>query len=124
MNDDAKRYTIHEEPLFGTLEVMDVQRLIDETDGPWVNWTLCRVNDSLIRLGVLHGEFHWHKHDDGDEFFLLLDGDFRIEFEDRTVELRSRQAFTVPKSVLHRPVVPRRSAALMIETAHAVPTGD
>jgi len=65
MNDDAKRYTIHEEPLFGTLEVMDVQRLIDETDGPWVNWTLCRVNDSLIRLGVLHGEFHWHKHDDG-----------------------------------------------------------
>jgi mannose-6-phosphate isomerase-like protein (cupin superfamily) len=117
-------YVIHEEPLFGTLEVMDVQRVIDETDEPWVNWTLCRVNDSLIRLGVLHGEFHWHKHDDEDEFFLLLDGDFRIELEDRTVELKPRQAFTVPKGVLHRPVVPERSAVLMIETAGVIPTGD
>jgi mannose-6-phosphate isomerase-like protein (cupin superfamily) len=124
MSDDATQYTIHEEPLFGTLEVMDVQRVIDETDEPWVNWTLCRVNDSLIRLGVLHGEFHWHKHDDEDEFFLLLDGDFRIELEDRTVELKPRQAFTVPKGILHRPVVPERSAVLMIETAGVVPTGD
>jgi mannose-6-phosphate isomerase-like protein (cupin superfamily) len=123
-NGDVTKYTIHDEPLFGTLEVMDVQRVIDETDEPWVNWTLCRVNDSLIRLGVLHGEFHWHKHDDEDEFFLLLDGDFRIELEDRTVELKPRQAFTVPKGVLHRPVVPERSAVLMIETAGVVPTGD
>ncbi len=124
MSDHATQYSIHEEPLFGTLEVMDVQRVIDETEEPWVNWTLCRVNDSLIRLGVLHGEFHWHKHDDEDEFFLLLDGDFRIELEDRTVELMPRQAFTVPKGVLHRPVVPQRSAVLMIETAGVVPTGD
>ncbi|MFL5798184.1 MAG: cupin domain-containing protein [Actinomycetota bacterium] len=124
MSEDATQYTIHEEPLFGTLEVMDVQRVIDETDEPWVNWTLCRVNDSLIRLGVLHGEFHWHKHDDEDEFFLLLDGDFRIELEDRRVELKPRQAFTVPKGVLHRPVVPERSAVLMIETAGVVATGD
>jgi mannose-6-phosphate isomerase-like protein (cupin superfamily) len=118
------QYTIHDEPLFGLLEVMDVQKVIDETDEPWVNWTLCRVNDSLIRLGVLHGEFHWHRHDDEDEFFLLLDGDFRIELEDRTVELKPRQAFTVPRGVLHRPVVPVRSAVLMIETAGVVPTGD
>ncbi len=124
MSDHATQYSIHEEPMFGTLEVMDVQRVIDETEEPWVNWTLCRVNDSLIRLGVLHGEFHWHKHDDEDEFFLLLDGDFRIELEDRTVELMPRQAFTVPKGVLHRPVVPQRSAVLMIETAGVVPTGD
>jgi mannose-6-phosphate isomerase-like protein (cupin superfamily) len=121
---DATQYTIHEDPLFGALEVMDVQRVIDETDQRWVNWTLCRVNDSLIRLGVLHGEFHWHKHDDEDEFFLLLDGDFRIELEGRTVALKPRQAFTVPKGVLHRPVVPERSAVLMIETAGVVPTGD
>jgi mannose-6-phosphate isomerase-like protein (cupin superfamily) len=118
------QYTIHDEPLFGLLEVMDVQKVIDETDEPWVNWTLCRVNDSLIRLGVLHGEFHWHQHEDEDEFFLLLDGDFRIELEDRTVELKPRQAFTVPRGVLHRPVVPVRSAVLMIETAGVVPTGD
>ena len=121
---DVTKYRIHDEPLFGLLEVMDVQKVIDETDEPWVNWTLCRVNDSLIRLGVLHGEFHWHKHDDEDEFFLLLDGDFRIELEDRTVELKPRQAFTVPRGVMHRPVVPVRSAVIMIETAGVVPTGD
>jgi mannose-6-phosphate isomerase-like protein (cupin superfamily) len=127
MSDDdagATRYTIHDDPLFGMLEVMDVQKVIDDTDEPWVNWTLCRVNDSLIRLGVLHGEFHWHKHDDEDEFFLLLDGDFRIELEDRTVELKPRQAFTVPRGVMHRPVVPVRSAVVMIETAGVVATGD
>ena len=123
-DEEPTRYTIHDEPLFGLLEVMDVQKVIDETDEPWVNWTLCRVNDSLIRLGVLHGEFHWHQHEDEDEFFLLLDGDFRIELEDRTVELKPRQAFAVPKGVMHRPVVPVRSAVLMIETAGVVPTGD
>ena len=121
---DGTQYTIHDEPLFGLLEVMDVQKVIDDTDEPWVNWTLCRVNDSLIRLGVLHGEFHWHKHDDEDEFFLLLEGDFRIELEDRTVELKPRQAFIVPRGVMHRPVVPVRSAVIMIETAGVVPTGD
>jgi mannose-6-phosphate isomerase-like protein (cupin superfamily) len=117
-------YTIHEEPLFGLSEVMDVQKVIDDTTEPWVNWTLCRVNDSLVRLGVLHGEFHWHQHDEEDEFFLLLDGELHIELEDRTVELRPRQAFTVPKGVLHRPVVPVRSAVLMIENAGVVATGD
>ena len=122
--DPPTQYTIHDEPLFGLLEVMDVRKVIDDTDEPWVNWTLCRVNDSLIRLGVLHGDFHWHKHDDEDEFFLLLDGDFRIELEDRTVQLGPLQAFTVPKGVMHRPVVPVRSAVIMIETAGVVPTGD
>ena len=124
MAEEGTQYTIHEDPLFGLLEVMDVQKVIDDTTEPWVNWTLCRVNDSLIRLGVLHGEFHWHQHDDEDEFFFLLDGDFRIELEDRTVELKPRQAFTVPKGVLHRPVVPVRSAVLMIETAGVTATGD
>ncbi len=71
------------------------------------------------------GEFHWHKHDEQDEFFFLLDGDFRIELQDRpTVRLAPRQAFLVPKRLLHRPVVPTRSAVLMIEKAGLVATGD
>jgi mannose-6-phosphate isomerase-like protein (cupin superfamily) len=118
------RYSINYEPMFGALEVMDVQAVIEGTDDPWSNQTLCRVNDSVVRLGILHGEFHWHKHDEEDEFFFLLDGDFRIELEDRTVELKPRQAFTVPKGVLHRPVAPERSAVLMIEGAGVVATGD
>ena len=117
-------YEINIEPLVGTLEKLDVQRVIDETTEPWVNHTLCQVDDVLVRLGVLYGEFHWHKHDDEDEFFLVLDGLMRIELEGREpVELGPRQAFTVPKGMLHRPVVPRRTAVLMIEKAGVVPTG-
>jgi len=118
-------YDINTEPLVGVLEKLDVQRVIDGTTESWVNHTLCRVDDVVVRLGVLHGEFHWHKHDDEDEFFLVLDGLMRIELAGGdTVELGPRQAFTVPKGMLHRPVVPQRTAVLMIEKAGVVATGD
>ena len=127
MSDDdagATRYTIHDDPLFGMLEVMDVQKVIDDTDEPWVNWTLCRVNDSLIRLGVLHGEFHWHKHEVEDEFFLVLEGTLLIDIEGAdTVTLEPHQAFTVPHGVVHRTRAPTRTTILMVEPAGVVPTG-
>ncbi len=123
--DMTDAYDIHTEPLVGALQKLDVQRVIDETTGSWVNHTLCRVDDVVVRLGVLHGEFHWHKHDDEDEFFLVLDGLMRIELEGgETVELGPRQAVTVPKGMLHRPVVPERTSVLMIEKAGVVATGD
>ncbi|KAB8179999.1 cupin domain-containing protein [Microbispora catharanthi] len=104
---------------------MDVQALIDQVDDPWYNQTLIQVGDVWVRLGVMHGEFHWHKHDEQDEFFFVLDGLFRIELEGAdTVELGPRQAFTVPAGMSHRPVVPVRSAVLMIEKAGVVATGD
>lgn len=118
-------YAIHYEPLFTTLQTMDVQALIDRVDEPWYNQTLIQVGEVLVRLGVMQGEFHWHAHDEEDEFFFVLDGLFRIEFEEAdTVELRPRQAFSVPAGMRHRPVVPIRSAVLMIEKAGVVATGD
>jgi mannose-6-phosphate isomerase-like protein (cupin superfamily) len=118
-------YAIHYEPLFSTLETMDVQALIEATTDPWYNQTLCQVGGVVVRLGVMQGEFHWHRHDEQDEFFFVLDGRFHIELEGRpTVELGPRQAFSVPAGMLHRPVVPVRSAVLMIEQAGVVATGD
>jgi mannose-6-phosphate isomerase-like protein (cupin superfamily) len=118
-------YTIHLEPLFETLQKIDVQTLIDQTTDRWYNQTLLRIGSVLVRLGVMQGEFHWHKHDDQDEFFFVLDGLFRIELDDcDTVELGPRQGFTVPAGMLHRPVVPVRSAVLMIEQDGIRPTGD
>jgi mannose-6-phosphate isomerase-like protein (cupin superfamily) len=118
-------YAIDYEPLVATLERLDVQRLIEETTEPWYNQTLCRIGDVVVRLGVMQGEYHWHKHDDEDEFFFVLDGLFRIELDGRdTVELRPRQMFVVPRGLRHRPVVPVRSAVLMIERAGIVATGD
>ena len=122
---DQPDYAIHYEPLVGALELLDVQRLIDETTEPWYNQTLCQVGDTVVRLGVMQGEFHWHKHDDEDELFFVLDGLFRIELQDADpVELGPRQAFLVPRGLLHRPVVPVRTAVLMLEQAGVVATGD
>jgi mannose-6-phosphate isomerase-like protein (cupin superfamily) len=118
-------YTIHHEPLFTALQTIDVQGLIEQVEEPWYNQTLIQVGDVVVRLGVMQGEFHWHTHAEQDEFFFVLDGLFRIELEGAdTVELGPRQAFTVPAGMLHRPVVPVRSAVLMIEKAGVVATGD
>ena len=118
-------YTIHYDPIFEALQTIDVQALIDEVTDPWYNQTLIQVGDVLVRLGVMQGEFHWHTHQDQDEFFFVLDGRFRIELQDaETVELGPRQAFSVPAGMPHRPVVPVRTAVLMIEKAGVAPTGD
>jgi len=117
-------YVIQLDPKFEAGEHIDVQAVADDVTDAWFNQTLCRVNDSLVRLGVVQGEYHWHKHDNEDEFFFVVEGQLTIELEDRRVELRPRQAFTVPKGVLHRPVAPERTVILMIEQAGIRPTGD
>ncbi len=117
-------YSINLNARFGPLELVDVQALVDACRDPWYNQTLCRVNDSVVRLGVVQGEFHWHKHDKEDEFFYVLDGRFVIDLEGRTVELLPRQGLTVPKGVMHRTRAPERTVILMVEGAGVLPTGD
>ena len=122
--DSQEPYKIHLDVKFSPLELIDIQQLVDQCTDPWYNQTLCKVNDSVVRLGVLQGEFHWHKHDDEDEFFYVVEGRFLIDLEGRTVELLPRQGFSVPKGVLHRPRAPQKTIVLMIEGAGIIPTGD
>jgi mannose-6-phosphate isomerase-like protein (cupin superfamily) len=103
---------------------MDVPSLVAACTDPWYNQTLCQVNNSVVRLGVMQGEYHWHKHDNDDEFFFVLDGRFIIDLEDRSVELAQRQGFVVPKGIVHRTRAPERAIILMVETAAIIPTGD
>jgi mannose-6-phosphate isomerase-like protein (cupin superfamily) len=117
-------YTTHLNILHGPLEIVDVQALVKACTDRWYNQTLCRVNDSVVRLGVMQGEYHWHKHDDLDEFFYVVDGRFLIDLEGRTVELASRQGFVVPKGMVHRTRAPERTVILMVEGAGIIPTGD
>jgi mannose-6-phosphate isomerase-like protein (cupin superfamily) len=124
MPDPAHPYDTHLDIRFGPLETIDVQRLVDACTHPWHNQTLCRVNDSVVRLGVVRGEYHWHHHDDEDEFFYVVEGRLLIDLEDRTVELTPRQGFVVPKGVRHRTRAPERTVMLMVEGAGIVPTGD
>ena len=109
---------------FPALKVVDVPKLVGEVSDPWYNQTLCKVNDSVVRLGVMQGEYHWHKHDNDDEFFFVLDGHFLIDLEDRSVDLQKHEGFVVPKGVVHRTRAPDRAVILMVETAAIVPTGD
>ena len=116
-------YVNHMNVLFGPLERIDLQRLADDCTDSWYNQTLCAVNDSVVRLGVMEGEYHWHQHDDEDEFFYVIEGRFLIDLEDRTVDLGPRQGFVVPRGVRHCTRAPVRSVVLMIETKNIVPTG-
>lgn len=117
-------YTTHLNILHQPLELIDVQKLAEECTDQWYNQTLCRVNDSVVRLGVMQGEYHWHKHDNLDEFFFVLEGTFLIDLEDRVIELTARQGFVVPKGVVHRTRAPERAVILMVEGADIAPTGD
>jgi mannose-6-phosphate isomerase-like protein (cupin superfamily) len=116
-------YDTHLDIKFAQLEHIDVQKVVDAVTHPWYNQTLCQVNDSVIRLGVVQGEYHWHHHDTEDEFFYVVEGRFLIDLEDRTVELLPRQGFVVPRGVRHRPRAPERTIILMVEPATIVPTG-
>jgi mannose-6-phosphate isomerase-like protein (cupin superfamily) len=109
---------------FAPLTIIDVPQVVAAVKDQWFNQTLCKVNDSVLRLGVMQGEYHWHKHDHDDELFFVLDGRFIVDLEERSVELRAWQGFTVPKGVVHRTRAPERAVILMMETATIVPTGD
>lgn len=119
-----QRYDINVKTKFGFLELIDVADLVSRCRKKWHNQTLCRVNDCAVRLGVLHGEFHWHKHDREDEFFFVLQGKLLIDLETETVALKKHEGFTVPKGAVHRTRAPRRTAVLMVEAATVKPTGD
>jgi quercetin dioxygenase-like cupin family protein len=114
--------------LHGPLELIDVHTVPGADDYKWFNQTLCKVNDSVVRMAAIEGEYHWHKHDDDDEFFYVVDGELLIDIrdglEDRTLSLQSGQGFVVPKTVVHRTRAPHRTIILMVENAGIIPTGD
>jgi mannose-6-phosphate isomerase-like protein (cupin superfamily) len=117
-------YNINLDVKFGFLQLIDVPKLVKACTEQWFNQTLCQVNDCVVRLGVLHGEFHWHKHDAEDEFFFVLQGKLLIDLEGQAVALEPHQGYTVPKGVVHRTRAPERTVVLMIERASVKPIGD
>ena len=121
---EAFPYATHLDIKFPALSIIDVPGLVSACTDRWYNQTLCKVNDSVVRLGVMQGEYHWHKHDNDDEFFFVLDGHFIIDLEGRSIDLQPREGFVVPKGVVHRTRAPDRAVILMVETAAIVPTGD
>jgi len=110
--------------LHAPLEIIDTKALADSCTFKWFNQTLCKVNESVVRVGIIEGEYHWHKHDEDDEFFYVVEGKLLIDLEGKTVELSPRQGFVVPRGVVHRTRAPERTVILMVENAGIIPTGD
>src|ERR1700722_15043035 len=106
------------------LQVIDEKALTDAATHKWFNQTLCQVNESVVRVGAIQGEYHWHKHDNDDEFFYVVEGELLIDLEDKTVALQPRQGFVVPKGVTHRTRANERTIILMVENAGIIPTGN
>src|SRR4026209_702183 len=115
-------YATHLDIKCPPLHLVNVPALVKACTEKWYNQTLCRVNDSVVRLGVMQGEYHWHKHEHDDEFFYVIEGHFLIDLEDRTVDLAARQGFVVPKGVVHRTRAPEPPVILMVENAGIIPT--
>jgi mannose-6-phosphate isomerase-like protein (cupin superfamily) len=127
----AYPYATHLDILFPPLTHIDLDPVIAGVRDQWWNQTLCKVNDSVVRMGVIQGEYHWHKHDDDDEFFYVVDGRLLIDLEpsddetpSRVIELTPRQGYVVPKGMVHRTRAPERTVILMVENAGITPTGD
>jgi mannose-6-phosphate isomerase-like protein (cupin superfamily) len=127
----AYPYATHLDILFPPLTHIDLDPVIAGVRDQWWNQTLCKVNDSVVRMGVIQGEYHWHKHDDDDEFFYVVDGRLLIDLEPsddetpgRVIELTPRQGYVVPKGMVHRTRAPERTVILMVENAGITPTGD
>jgi mannose-6-phosphate isomerase-like protein (cupin superfamily) len=106
------------------LELVDVPAIVKANTHKWFNQTLTKVNDSVVRVAIIEGEYHWHKHDNDDEFFFVLEGQLLIDLEDKTIALDPWQGFTIPKGVVHRTRALVKTVMLMVETCEIVPTGD
>ena len=118
------KYSIDINVQYNPLELIDIPHLIKESKKDWQNYSLSEVNDCVVRLGVIHGEFHWHVHDKEDEFFYVIDGLLHIDLEEKTFDLHPGQGLMVPKGVSHRTRAPQRTSILMIEGRTVTPTGD
>jgi mannose-6-phosphate isomerase-like protein (cupin superfamily) len=110
---------------YAPLERFDIGDLVNANDRPWYNQTLCRVNDCVIRLGVVHGVYPWHRHEEEDEFFFVVEGALSMDLDGlASVQLGVGQGITVPRGARHRPRAVERTIILMVEGAGVVPTGD
>lgn len=121
---NTQAYNIEMGVKYDHLQLIDVPEIVRNTTDKWSNRTLTQVNESVVRLGIIEGEFHWHKHDNDDEFFFVLEGKLIIELEDREIELNPGQGVTITKGVMHKPRAPQKTVMLMVETSNIVPTGD
>jgi len=117
----------HERTAIGGIAMTDAINLAEKLatfSGYFSPRTVTQLNNYDVMVVKVKGEFVWHKHDDTDDFFLVLKGELDIQLRDRTITLRPGELFVVPKGVEHRPVAREEVHLLLIEPAGTPNTGD
>ncbi|MFX0114392.1 MAG: cupin domain-containing protein [Candidatus Hodarchaeota archaeon] len=117
-------YSINMDMKFGYSKIIDLPAIIDSTTDQWFNQTLCQVNECVVRVGIVKGEFHWHTHEKEDEFFFVVEGKLLLDLEGETIDLLPKQGYAVPRGVLHRTRAHERTVILMVEKSTIKPIGD
>jgi mannose-6-phosphate isomerase-like protein (cupin superfamily) len=121
---DYDKYNTKLDVKYKHFEVIDIPKIVEETKDKWFNETLTQVNDSVVRVGIVEGEYHWHKHENDDEFFFVIEGKLFVDLEDKSFELNPGQGVTISKNVIHRTRAPKKTVMLMVENKGIIPTGD
>lgn len=106
------------------MERINVKEKLSLFSDYWNPRIIGELNGQLVKLGKFKGEFVWHKHDNEDELFYVLDGSFDMEFRDHTVHLEKHDMIIVPKGVEHRPIAYEEASVMLFEPATTVNTGD
>ncbi len=121
--DKENKYNINLDIKYKAQELIDIPEIVSACKDKWFNQTLCKVNDSVVRIGIVEGEFHWHKHENDDEFFYVIEGKLLIDTEGGTIELNPKQGVTIAKGTMHKPRALQKTVILMVETCNISPIG-
>jgi mannose-6-phosphate isomerase-like protein (cupin superfamily) len=105
-------------------EAINLRDKFARIDAQWSPRVVAEMNDVQFKLAKIEGEFIWHRHDDTDEVFIVIDGHLVLEFHDGAVELRSGEMYVVPRGVEHRPVAHGECRIMLVEPRGVVNTGD
>ena len=106
------------------MEKVNISEKLSLFQDHWNPRIVGALNGQHVKLVKFQGEFVWHKHEEEDEMFYVLKGKFRMEFRDKTVDLKENEFIIVPKGIEHRPVAEKEVSAMLFEPASTLNTGD
>ncbi len=105
------------------METINIAEKLSLFTDHWNPRIIAELNGQHVKLGKFEGTFVWHKHDDEDELFYVLEGSFKMEFRDKTVTVNKGEILVVPRGVEHRPVADKEVSVMLFEPAGTVNTG-
>lgn len=106
------------------MDKIDLMQKFSKFEDFWNPKIIAELNDNYVKVAKLKGEFPWHKHDQEDELFYVVEGNLTIKFRNRDVDLGPNEMIVVPKGVEHKPVAQEVVKVLLIEPKTVINTGD